>query len=142
MNERLTDAAGLMFPVALRHRQVFWSTLVSLLFLGAAPLLPVPQIGLLLLVMGCAGLVYAGAERLRLARRFARSRIEQAAITSVIRADVVPTFVTDPAGKITFRNQAAVDRYSEAAETLAAATGDMFASPGALFFRLQSQAEG
>ena len=141
MTERLIGAAGKLFPVAFRYPQVFWSTVASVLFLALSLIVPVTQLGLAFLSLGLLSLLYSALERLRISRNLWRQKIEAAAVAKFVENDAVPIFITSLQGRITFRNAAAIERFSGDGSTMVAATSGLFASPAALFFQLQSQAE-
>lgn len=62
-------------------------------------------------------------------------------LSALIGDDATPCFTTDSVGEVTYRNAAAEARFGTGAATLTAALGNLFASPGAVLFRLQTRAE-
>ena len=66
---------------------------------------------------------------------------QEARLASLIEDDAAPCFTTDSDGEIGYQNAAALKRFgAEDGQTLAAALGDHFVSPGAVLYRLQSRA--
>ncbi len=122
--------------------------LAGLMLAGAWSAEPVPYaLGLLLsgLSLGfLAALVRFLAWRHRRGReRYLRT------VKSLIEHDAAPGFVTDADGQVTFRNEAARERFGagdggdaeEEAHSLASVLGDLFASPQAVLGRLQNKAQ-
>ncbi len=63
-------------------------------------------------------------------------------IENLIENDAAPGFTTDKDGQLTYRNQAARERFDGAEnETLAGVLADLFASPAAVLSRLQNKAQ-
>ncbi len=98
--------------------------------------------GLMFLVAGAtltalAVLIFALVRRHRADQaRFA------AAIAALIGRDAVPSFLTDEAGRILYRNAAADERYpGTGGQTLAEAIGDHFAAPARVLQRMRQRAE-
>jgi len=64
------------------------------------------------------------------------------AVAGFVNHDSAPGFVTDADGAILYCNEAASERFSDkSGMTLAGVLGDVFASPGAVLFRLQTKAQ-
>jgi len=64
------------------------------------------------------------------------------ALISLIDNDVSPCFFADMEGYVSFKNEAAIDRFRDrSGETLALLLSDLFANPNAVLFRLQSKAQ-
>lgn len=73
------------------------------------------------------------------AKRRQASEVMQ--IARLVEQDAAPCFATDVEGAVLYRNTAARSRFGEGGvDSLAAALGDHFVSPGALLYRLQSRA--
>lgn len=64
------------------------------------------------------------------------------ALIALVDNDASPCFLTNVEGQISFRNEAATERFTDrAVETLGRAFSELFANPGAVLFRLQSKAQ-
>lgn len=64
------------------------------------------------------------------------------ALIALVDNDVSPCFITDFDGLISFRNDAASEKFNEpGVASLGRAFSDLFANPGAVLFRLQSKAQ-
>jgi two-component system cell cycle sensor histidine kinase/response regulator CckA len=64
------------------------------------------------------------------------------ALVSLVINDASPCFLADFEGRISFRNEAATERFRDrAVETLGRAFTELFANPGAVLYRLQSKAQ-
>ncbi|MEL6957741.1 MAG: ATP-binding protein [Pseudomonadota bacterium] len=71
-----------------------------------------------------------------------RKKIATDALTSLLEGDASPCFLTDAEGRISYRNEAATDRFRDRTiETLGRAFIDLFANPGAVLYRLQNKAQ-
>ncbi len=69
-----------------------------------------------------------------------QAQISQA-LATLIGHDAIPSFLTDDAGEIVYRNRAAIERFPGASgQTLATAIGDHFASPEHVLHRLRVRA--
>ncbi|PQO23295.1 hybrid sensor histidine kinase/response regulator [Rhodobacteraceae bacterium WD3A24] len=104
-------------------------------------LVPDPEIGLLLAAVATtlASLVVL----IRwLSGRHARTRARlQENIAAFVTHDAAPSFTTDADGQIDYQNRAAQKRFGACSgQTLLNALGDLFASPSAVLYRLQSRA--
>ena len=74
-------------------------------------------------------------------RRRARQALLITTVSGFVENDAWPSFITDAEGQVVYRNTAAADRYRDKPfDTLATAFADLFASPGAVLFRLQGRA--
>ena len=70
-----------------------------------------------------------------------RARLRADVLTELVGQDASPCFTTDPHGQILFQNAAAATRFSAGAGvTLLSVLKDLFASPSAVLYRLQSRA--
>ena len=110
--------------------------------MGLSLYLPSSRIGLAVLFVGTT-LLAMSALIFHLARRdrAAQSDLHKT-ISGFVELDASPSFTTDADGQIGYRNRAAVERFEGANEdTLLAALGNIFASPGATLFRLQNKAK-
>lgn len=97
------------------------------------------KLGLLAFGVAVSGAALAIA-LYRLAR-LRRDRIAFRALTSLMSNDASPGFLTDQAGNIVFRNDAANDRLRErGSDTLEGTLSELFANPAAVLYRLQSKA--
>lgn len=64
------------------------------------------------------------------------------ALMSLVDTDATPSFLANSEGQISFRNEAAQDRFRDiAVETLGRAFQELFANPGAVLYRVQSKAQ-
>lgn len=109
--------------------------------LGAAFLAPDRAVSLAL--MGVAGTLVALAALMQgMTLRHARARAAmQGQLADFIAHDASPSFTTDADGAIGFQNRAAADRFGQrSGQSLTRALEDLFASPAAVLFRLQSKA--
>ena len=71
-----------------------------------------------------------------------RRKIASTAIVTLVENDASPCFLTDVEGQISFRNEAATEKFRDrAVDTLGRAFSELFANPGAVLFRLQSKAQ-
>ena len=112
-----------------------------LLLLVAGIIVPDRRLALVLLTvgltLGCLMVIVAAMARRETVR--VQSEVEQ--IARFVEHDASPSFGTDADGQILHQNRAATDRFGrEAGATLARRLGDLFASPSAVLYRLQSRA--
>lgn len=71
-----------------------------------------------------------------------KTDVAKKALTTLVENDDSPCFITDLEGHISFRNDAANDRFwDRAVDTLGRAFTELFANPGAVLYRLQSKAQ-
>jgi two-component system, cell cycle sensor histidine kinase and response regulator CckA len=71
--------------------------------------------------------------------RIARGDLRR--VTEIVAQDAAPCFTTDEDGAICYQNDAAQKRFGERdGQSLVAALGDLFATPSAVLYRLQSRA--
>ncbi|HHB80632.1 MAG TPA: hybrid sensor histidine kinase/response regulator, partial [Aliiroseovarius sp.] len=98
------------------------------------------SLGLLLLGMTFVSLAFLVRF---IALRHERMRVQFfRTIESFVENDSAPSFTTDADGQLTFRNNAARERFDNAeGDTLASVLGDLFASPAAVLSRLQNKAQ-
>ncbi len=88
-------------------------------------------------ILCAAAMIFAGLAL----RQAGERRAMLAAISRFVEQDFCASFLADAEGAILMRNKAAGDRAMlRPVDTLAAALSDLFASPGAILFRLQAQA--
>ncbi|HGG06519.1 MAG TPA: response regulator [Aliiroseovarius sp.] len=118
---------------------------LALVLLAAAWSVPIPLVGLVLLVVGMTFLSMAFLVRLLFLRHeHGRQDLSQS-IETIVEYDAAVCVTTDADGRVTYRNRAAIDRFSEGRdstdETLSAMISDLFASPGAVLNRLQNKAQ-
>ena len=101
---------------------------------------PVVRLGVL--TFGAATIVFCG---LFAAYRFMQKRKQTyatQALISLVENDASPCFLADLEGEVSFRNEAATDRFRDrAVDTLGRAFSELFANPGAVLYRLQSKAQ-
>ncbi len=87
----------------------------------------------ILFALVVAGLRFVAAKNQQVATR---------ALIAMVESDASPCFLTNVEGRISYRNDAANDRFRDrAVDTLGRAFSDLFANPGAVLFRLQSKAQ-
>ncbi len=98
------------------------------------------SLGLLLLGMTFVSLAFLVRY---IALRHERQRMQFfRTIEGFVEHDAAPSFTTDMDGRLTFRNNAARDRFPDAkGETLASVLEDLFASPSAVLNRLKNKAQ-
>ena len=118
----------------------------SILFLALSALfggmmMPDPRAMFALsLLSGVLFAVAAVCIGLRLRNR-AQHAVLIATVSGFVENDAWPSFVTDTEGQVVYRNTAAAEKYKDRQfATLASAFTDLFASPGAVLFRLQGRA--
>ncbi len=131
-----------------------WLLLLGGLLLGGSWSVPSPLPSLALMLTGASFVFLALLIRL-IAQVHRRRRARYFRIVeSLVENDAAPSFATDAEGVVTFRNNAARERFgagkgkegaedAEAEETghsLASLLGDLFASPHAVLNRLQNKA--
>ena len=109
--------------------------------LAAAYFAPVPDAALGLVVVAMTLVAVTILVRL-IALRHAWVRGDMLrTVAAFVENDAAPSLTTDGEGVITYRNAAAQERFGDGGdETLAAAMGDLFASPAVVLNRLQNQA--
>ncbi|WP_242107332.1 PAS domain-containing sensor histidine kinase [Aliiroseovarius subalbicans] len=104
--------------------------------------MPFPIVGLALLMAGLTVLTLAFLIRLIALRH---TQVELGLFQTVsefVEHDAAPSFTTDADGQIGYQNAAAIERFGgKDGETLISALGDLFASPGAVLYRLQNKAQ-
>lgn len=93
------------------------------------------------LAMGATLVALTGLMRLvSLHRDMGRARFFTQ-VMGIVGDDAAPTFCTDPEGRVTARNRAAVARFgAQDGLTMVRTFGDLFANPSAVLYRLQSKA--
>ena len=131
----LTRTAVLLSPRA-------WQLLVvALCCLGAALLMP-NRYAELVLFSVTGTLVSLTLMIWLIAARHARSvRLLHDQIAHFVALDAAPSFSTDSDGQIGYQNAAAQERFgTQDGQRLIRALGDMFASPSAVLYRLQTKA--
>ncbi len=125
---------------ALAHRAPLVAV-AGLPLIGAALVMPTPLAALPFLTGGCALLALAALLRVLSAAARSQRAQRRAALVALCEHDAAPVFVTDIDGELTWSNRSAHDRFhARAAQTLAGALGDLFASPSAVLYRLQNAA--
>jgi two-component system cell cycle sensor histidine kinase/response regulator CckA len=121
---------------------VFLIVIPGVVAIVAAFFVAHPFVRLGLLAFGSAVVLFA---LLVIAYKFLQTRktsYATQALISLISNDASPCFLADLEGRVSFRNEAATDRFRErAVETLGRAFLELFANPGAVLFRLQSKAQ-
>ena len=95
-----------------------------------------------LLAFGAAVLVFAlGVALYQIVQKQKRAYATDA-LVGLVENDVSPCFLANTEGRISFRNEAAGDRFRDrAVDTLGRAFTELFANPGAVLYRLQSKAQ-
>jgi len=142
----VTQSADLPIPVPVRDattaRRVLYLGLGAALCLAAALLAPVAPAQLVLLsaggVMGASAAFVALADLLRRRRRTG----DWAVITTFLRNDPAPIFLSDATGRVTFRNTAAARRFPDpgGAAMLADLLAVRLPDAGSLVVRLRQAA--
>ena len=119
-----------------------WRLAVAVVvFFGAAFFVPDPVAAVVLLAIGGTLACLAMFIQILLAWRGHRQFRFEGQIGAFVAHDAAPSYTTDRDGRITYRNNAAQERFgAHEAETLARALGDLFANPPAVLYRLQSRA--
>ena len=114
---------------------------LALTALAGALIVPEPRVMLgLSLFSGILSAVAAVLIVLRL-RKNSQHAVLIATVSGFVENDIWPSFVTDGDGHVVYRNTAAAEKFREKHfESLAGAFADLFASPGAVLFRLQGRA--
>ena len=114
---------------------------LALTALAGAMIVPDPRVMLAMaLFSGILSAVAAVLIVLRL-RKNSQHAVLIATVSGFVENDIWPSFVTDGDGHVVYRNTAAVEKFREKQfESLAGAFSDLFASPGAVLFRLQGRA--
>lgn len=129
-------------PPARKPTPVTVAALPGILAIGGSFFTPDPSIGFGLLVFGAALVFFAilvVGYKILLARR---RTIATNALIALVESDASPCFLTNFEGHISFKNDAATDRFRDrSVETLGLAFTELFANPGAVLFRLQSKAQ-
>ena len=114
---------------------------LAMLALSAAIMMPDPRALFGLSLVSGVLFAVAGVLVLLRLRRQGKHAVLIATVSGFVENDTWPSFVTDADGLVVYRNTAAVEKYKEKQfDTLAGAFTDLFASPGAVLFRLQGRA--
>lgn len=132
-----------MTKTAIEHvsRMGYVAVLAGFLVV-AAFYVPYPMLGIVLIagassLFALIVLVHFLTERHSKAQNSLYSTLE-----GFVENDASPSFLTDIDGAVTYRNNAAKERFRDAkSETLVAAFTGLFANPSAILFRLQNRAE-
>ncbi len=115
---------------------------LALVLLGGAWAVQMPLVGLILLVVGMTFLSMAFLVRLLFLRHERAQTDLFHTVETFVENDASPSFTTDLDGQVTYHNTAASERFNSArGDTLVAVLGDLFASPAAVLYRLQSKAQ-
>lgn len=115
---------------------------LSVIVIGAALYVPNSGFGLILLAAGSTLLAATSiVQILSFRNRRARKNLHNI-ISSFVELDAAPSFTTNREGIIGYRNKAAKQQFGSLRdnETLQRAFGELFASPAATLFRLQTKA--
>ena len=123
--------------------KLIYMGLFGAVLLVAAFFVPDPVFGIVLmaggLTLGFITLIARGVS-------FWQRRVRQGryrTISGFVANDASPSFVTDREGEVGYLNEAAKERFSDAAgKSLSHALRDMFANPSATLFRMQNKATG
>lgn len=120
---------------------------LALALLGAAAIagsffVPDQLIKLGMLGFGAVVALFAGVASLYKMLQMRKTSYATNALISLVENDVSPCFLADMEGHVSFRNEAAGDRFRDrSGDTLGQAFSELFANPGAVLFRLQSKAQ-
>ncbi|WP_296417600.1 ATP-binding protein [Pseudooctadecabacter sp.] len=100
------------------------------------------EVSLALLGFGSVAVIFATVATLVRLAKLRRRGVATDALISMVDNDASPCFLTNFDGDITFKNDAASDKFREkTTATLGQAFTDLFANPGAVLYRLQSKAQ-
>ena len=116
--------------------------LAATFVLGAGIMMGDAALSRSLILLGAGFFGLASISTVATMRRARTRRWRLDVALSVVRHDTAPSFLTDAAGVIVYRNPAAEERFrGRMASSLTQAFMDVFANPAAVIFRLQSRAE-
>ena len=125
------------------QRLPFIPSLLVLAVIGlvGSMLMPDPRAMFALSLVSGVLFAVAGVQIVMQWRKNGQNALLIATVSGFVENDSWPSFVTDSDGLVVYRNTAAVERYKDKQfDTLANAFADLFASPGAVLFRLQGRA--
>lgn len=132
-------------PASARTQSPVLPFVVGLI--GAAALVgsfvvPMAEVSLALLGFGCVAVVFAILATIVRLLKLRRRGVATDALISLVDNDASPCFLASLEGEITFKNDAATDKFRDkTTTTLGQAFTDLFANPGAVLYRLQSKAQ-
>ncbi|MGJ8610862.1 MAG: hybrid sensor histidine kinase/response regulator, partial [Octadecabacter sp.] len=101
-----------------------------------------PQVRLGLLAFGAATVVFAFFFTMLKYMRARKFAYATQVLVSLVENDASPCFFSDIEGKVSFRNQAASDRFPDrTSDNIGRILSELFANPSAVLFRFQSKAQ-
>ena len=116
--------------------------LIGAVALGGSFVVPMATVSLALLGFGCVAVVFAILATIVRLLKLRRRSVATNALISLVDNDASPCFLASFEGEITFKNDAATEKFREKTTvTLGQAFTDLFANPGAVLYRLQSKAQ-
>ncbi len=145
--EEHVSQSGLTTRRSSRSDVLFGPKLAQLVGLGVgclavAYLAPIAELTPIIFYAGVALLTVSAVVVLVEQWRWRSQEALFRAVSTFVESDAAPSFTTDDQGIIGYQNGASIDRFgTKSGATLVAVLGGLFASPAAVLYRLQSQAE-